>query len=154
VRIKVSLFSGQILEGATAVKFAPRERELILSLAAQQMGIKTARQSSAGSVRVLVSRIRSRFAEPIVEAVGAGQYRLTSEVEIDLQQMRRGVLAVTTDGADSKTWAESLGEALDQLRANPLLSQTWFRPVARQLETILRDLLAEVIGSSNVAMLR
>lgn len=153
-RIVLGLFSGCAREGTHEVVLAPKERELLLRVAATEAGFTVGELDvKPVALRVLVRRVRRRFAAPVLESAGSGRYRLAQGVTIDLLELRRHALAVVRDDASRGAFASQVQHALEELRANPLRQSPWFAPISRRLNRAAHEFLTEALGSTALAKL-
>jgi DNA-binding SARP family transcriptional activator len=153
----IEVFRGRVLKEGAAVPLRDREAELVMALALHADPIAASQfagmiwpdsdeAAALNSLRVTLSRIRTKTGDSSLVGRRAGMYELCADVAVDARELQQ-VLKDLRDGSTMprrETMCDVYGRVAHQL-PGALLVCEWFGPYERLLVAARRELAAAIV---------
>lgn len=160
--VRVELLTGSVLHGTQPAPVTPKEALAVFALASKarpfsaieltsMLWPEQSSEAGANSLRVMVSRVRSKFPGLDVIASSEQGYRLGSSTVVDIVAVERSLDAYRRGHSSEFQGATLLAafEAMSAGRPTTLVSQPWFAPLEAHIELLERE-IASALGEESL----
>lgn len=151
--IRVELLTGNVLHGGKPAPITPKEALALFAMAtkaqrfsamelATMLWPKQSSEAGTNSLRVMVSRVRSKFPGLNIIASSMDGYRLGSDAIVDVDAVERALDAYRRGhpSEPQRATLKAAFEAMSAGRPTTLVSQPWFAPLEAHFELIEREI--------------